>query len=167
MKGGIFREERGSGGGVLDSLSIGRAVATAHDTAPRGAILTMAKILIVDDSKFSRSRAAEGLRRAGHEVVEAADGAAGLDAVAAHDPDCVLLDMLMPILDGPGFLAGLRESGSNLPVLVLTADIQAGTRAICDDYGVRAFLQKPARSDEILRLVDEALGVGQGGVACV
>ncbi len=126
----------------------------------------MAKILVVDDSKFSRTRAAEALRRAGHEVGEAPDGQAGLAAIAAEPPDCVLLDMLMPVLDGPGFLERLRGSGSDLPVLVLTADIQSGTRRLCERLGVSGFLQKPAAGDEIARRVDEVLAPTRGARSC-
>ena len=126
----------------------------------------MAKILVVDDSRFSRNRAIEALRKAGHEVFEAPDGEAGLGVVAAQGPDCVLLDMLMPVLDGPGFLARLRAGGSCLPVVVVTADIQAGTREICENLGVSGFLQKPARGEEICRSVDAALVGRRGGVPC-
>jgi CheY-like chemotaxis protein len=126
----------------------------------------MAKILVVDDSKFSRVRAAQVLRGAGHDVFEASDGAAGLEGVAAHDPDCVLLDMLMPVLDGLEFLTRLRAGGSRLPVIVLTADIQQSTRELCANLGVSGFLQKPALGEDICRSVEEALAFKRGGVAC-
>ena len=126
----------------------------------------MAKILVVDDSKFSRNRAIEALRRAGHEVFEASDGEVGLKMVATLAPDCVLLDMLMPVLDGPGFLSHLRAGGSDLPVVVVTADIQESTRALCENLGVSGFLQKPARGEDICRKVQDALIGRQGGIPC-
>jgi CheY-like chemotaxis protein len=128
--------------------------------------LAMAKILVVDDSRFSRTRAIEALRRAGHEVVEASDGEVGLGMIATHAPDCVLLDMLMPVLDGPGFLSRLRAGGSDLPVVVVTADIQASTRELCENLGVSGFLQKPARGEDICRRVQDALVGRQGGIPC-
>jgi CheY-like chemotaxis protein len=128
--------------------------------------LAMAKILVVDDSKFSRNRAIEALRRAGHEVLEASDGEVGLEVVATCAPDCVLLDMLMPVLDGPKFLSRLRAGGSDLPVVVLTADIQASTRELCENLGVSGFLQKPARGEDICRTVQDALVSRQGGIPC-
>jgi CheY-like chemotaxis protein len=128
--------------------------------------LTMARILVVDDSKFSRNRAMEALRKAGHEVFEAQDGELGLEAIAVHAPDCVLLDMLMPVLAGPEFLDRLRSAGSQLPVVVMTADIQTSTRALCESAGVSAFLQKPIRGDEVCRAIDDALVGGRGGVRC-
>ena len=126
----------------------------------------MAKILVVDDSKFSRNRAIEALRRAGHEVFEASDGEVGLKMVATLAPDCVLLDMLMPVLDGPGFLSHLRAGGSDLPVVVVTADIQESTRELCENLGVSGFLQKPARGEDICRKVQDALIGRQGGIPC-
>ncbi len=126
----------------------------------------MAKILVVDDSKFSRNRAIEALRKAGHEVFEASDGEVGLEVVATHAPDCVLLDMLMPVLDGPKFLSRLRAGGSDLPVVVLTADIQASTRESCENLGVSGFLKKPARGEDICRTVHDALVGRKGEIPC-
>lgn len=117
----------------------------------------MAKVLVVDDSKFSRGMTTRSLSQGGHEVVEAADGELGLEAVRRHAPDCVVLDMLMPVLDGPGFLGRLRGEGSTLPVVVSTADIQASSRALCEGLGVSGFLNKPARAEDLLRCVESAL----------
>ena len=117
----------------------------------------MSKILVVDDSKFSRKRAVEALRLGGHEVVEAPDGEEGIAVLKTAEPDCVVLDMLMPVLDGIGFLRRIRHQGSFLPVVVLTADIQDSTREICEGLGVNGFLQKPARGEDLCREVENAL----------
>ncbi len=92
--------------------------------------------------------------------------ARGLEAVAAHDPDCVLLDLLMPVLTGSEFLRRLRAGGSDLPVVVVTADIQSSTRALCEHLGVSGFLQKPVRGEEICRNVEGALKGKRGGMPC-
>ena len=126
----------------------------------------MAKILVVDDSKFSRSLLIGPLRGAGHEVFEAQDGSVGLEMVATIRPDCVLLDMLMPVLDGHEFLRRLRDGGSQLAVVVVTADIQSSTRQQCEDLGVSGFLQKPACGEKICRTVELALAGEPGGVPC-
>jgi CheY-like chemotaxis protein len=117
----------------------------------------MSKILVVDDSKFSRNMTSRALREAGHEVFEAENGAVGLDAVAEFAPDCVVLDLLMPILGGLGFLRRLRSTGSDLPVIVATADIQASSRAICESLIVSGFLNKPTRAEELLPSVERAI----------
>jgi two-component system chemotaxis response regulator CheY len=121
----------------------------------------VARILVIDDSRFSRNMVIRGLREAGHEVIEAPDGAAGLEAVREHRPDCVVLDMLMPVLDGPGFLERLRSDGSSLPVIVATADIQAATRSLCEGLGISGFINKPVRAEELRVCIERALGVGQ------
>ena len=114
----------------------------------------MARVLVIDDSKFSRNLAARALREAGHEVVEACNGELGLEAVRDHTPDCVVLDLLMPVLDGPGFLQRLRGDGSDLPVVVATADIQKSSREQCEELGVSGFVNKPARAEELCPSVD-------------
>ena len=126
----------------------------------------MAKILVVDDSKFSRVRMSEPLRRAGHEVLEASNGEVGLAMAELYGPDCVLLDMLMPVVDGSEFLSRLRGGGSHLPVVVITADIQSSTRELCENLGVSGFLQKPASGDDICRTVEHALAGEPGGIPC-
>jgi CheY-like chemotaxis protein len=117
----------------------------------------MSRVLVIDDSKFSRNMTSRTLREAGYEVFEAQNGAVGLDAVATHLPDCVVLDLLMPVLDGLGFLQRLRSTGSDLPVIVATADIQAGSRALCESLIVSGFLNKPARTEELLPTVERAI----------
>jgi CheY-like chemotaxis protein len=119
----------------------------------------MSKILVVDDSRFSRHRAVEALLRGGHEVLEAPDGEEGIAVLEASEPDCVVLDMLMPVLDGIGFLRRIRHQGRVLPVVVLTADIQESTRELCENLGVSGFLQKPARSEDLCREVANALKI--------
>ena len=65
--------------------------------------------------------------------------------------------MLMPVVDGKEFLRRLRAGGSEVPVIVLTADIQSGTRSECEQLGVSGYLNKPSESEEILESVKKAL----------
>jgi CheY-like chemotaxis protein len=125
----------------------------------------MARVLVIDDSKFSRSVTSAVLRAVGHEVEEAANGELGLTAVAGSAPDCVVLDLLMPVLDGPGFLKRLRETGSGLPVVVATADIQATSRRMCLALGANGFVNKPIRPEELSAAVGQAL-LAKGGMPC-
>ena len=115
----------------------------------------MAKILIVDDSLFSRLHTCKPLREAGYELVEANDGNEGLAAMAEHHPDCIITDLLMPNLDGIGFLAALKERGDTTPTLVLTADIQDSKRQQCLELGARGFLFKPVAKDQLLAEIAE------------
>ncbi len=117
----------------------------------------MAKILLIDDSRLSRAMARTPLSSAGYEVIEADNGENGLLTVAEQTPDCVVLDMLMPIMDGPEFLRRLRESGSSVPVIVASADIQETSRAMVEELGISGFLGKPVKAKELLSVVEAVL----------
>ena len=114
----------------------------------------MSKILLIDDSRLSRVMAREPLRSAGYEVAEANNGENGLLAVTEHQPDCIVLDLLMPVMDGPKFLRQLRASGAEVPVIVVSADIQESSRALVEDLGISGFLNKPVKSKELLACLE-------------
>ncbi len=101
-------------------------------------------VLVVDDDAEVREVVRRALERLGVEVLEAADGRQALALVASHDPQLVLLDLMMPELDGFGFLEELRrdEAHQDLPVVVLTAkDLSEADRRRL--YGaVHAILEK-------------------------
>src|SRR5687767_8031613 len=82
----------------------------------------MAKILIVDDDAFAAEPVARYLRSAGHEVSNVPNGREALASVLANTPDVVLLDLLMPEMDGPSFLEVVRSylRLQSLPVVVMT-----------------------------------------------
>ncbi len=89
------------------------------------------RVLVVDDEEDIREVAQLGLETfAGWEVRTAASGSQALRAAAADPPDVVLLDVMMPELDGPSTLAALREHPAtrDVPVVFLTAKVQAGER---------------------------------------
>ncbi len=117
----------------------------------------MAKILVVDDSKLSRNIVAKMARAAGHETLEAADGTQGLEKAATCAPDCIVLDLLMPEVSGFEVLRRLRDRGSKIPAIVLTADIQKGTRQQCMELGAVTLLNKPVKEDEIIEAIKKAL----------
>ena len=76
-------------------------------------------------------------------------------------PDCILTDLLMPEMDGVSLLAALQNLGFNLPVIVLTADIQESKRKQCEELGAAGFLAKPPQSKVLLALVEKVL-TGRG-----
>ena len=118
----------------------------------------MALILIVDDSVTTRGAVRKVLKGTGHETIEAADGNEALKMAASQEPDCMVLDLIMPGLDGLGVLKALREKGSKIPVVVLTADIQETMREECLELGAVAFVNKPMISQEISDVITTALG---------
>ena len=112
----------------------------------------MRKVLVVDDDSHIRDVICFALRRAGFDVSEAADGRSGLDAFRQDRPDLVILDILMPIMDGLDVcqairreaLRGSKAGGHNVPILFLSskdaeADRVAGLDAGGDDYIVKPF----------------------------
>ena len=123
----------------------------------------MSKILIVDDSGFSRNMTKRALAGLGHEVLTANDGVSGLAAIESEQPDCVILDLLMPVLDGFGVLEVLQTQGDAAPpVVVVSADIQESTRERVLSLGAIQILNKPASKDQLLKVIGEMLsGNGQ------
>jgi len=115
------------------------------------------RILVVEDDEVAAEYVRKGLMEAGHVVDLAADGDLGLEMARAADYDALILDRMLPKLDGLDLLANLREDGDVTPVLILSALGEVdhkveGLRAGGDDY-----LAKPYSFTELLARV-EAIG---------
>ncbi len=122
------------------------------------------RILIVEDDTEAGAAMARGLTEAGHEVVHAADGAMGLHSAGAGGFDVLVVDRMMPRLDGLSMVETLRASGDTTPVLFLSAlgeieDRVTGLKAGGDDY-----LVKPYAFAELIARID-ALGRRREGAA--
>ena len=117
----------------------------------------MRKILVVDDSLFARMNICDMLQEAGYETLQAQNGREGLEKVLSEKPDCVLSDLLMPEMDGIGFLTSLRAMEITTPVIVLSADIQDTKRKQCLELGTAGFISKPPRKIEILEMIGKVL----------
>jgi twitching motility two-component system response regulator PilH len=118
----------------------------------------MTKILVVEDSIYQRSKIRRALAGEGYEFLEASDGREGLEMYAAHEPDCMLLDLTMPEMDGIKVLRALQELQEQkraVGVIVLTADIQESTRQKCLSLGADAFINKPLQEEELLQTVKQ------------
>ncbi|MBU1701240.1 MAG: response regulator [Candidatus Eisenbacteria bacterium] len=118
----------------------------------------MAKILVVDDSSFQRKKVGRLLERIGFEICEAEDGLGALRAVEETKFDLVITDLNMPKMDGLEFLERLREGEHDLPVIVLTSDVQESTRELCLEFGAAEFLNKPIVADRLRLAVESFLG---------
>jgi twitching motility two-component system response regulator PilH len=117
----------------------------------------MARILIVDDSLSARQGISQTVGDCGHETIVAANGLEALDLVAEQKPDCMVLDLLMPEMDGFDVLKMLKNRGLKIPVIVLSADIQETTRVECLKLGAFRFLNKPPMAAELMGAIREAL----------
>ena len=109
----------------------------------------MAKILLIDDSRFTRIKLTKFLQEKNFEVIEAENGQSGIALASSEQPDCIITDLLMPEMDGYAFLEQLKKDGLEIPVLVITADIQDTTRQKVLDLGAHAVLNKPADHAEL------------------
>ena len=108
------------------------------------------RVLVVDDDPAVRDSLARTLRFEGHEVETAADGREALSAVAAREPDAMILDVSMPVLDGLQTCQQLRAGGILVPVLMLTARDSVGDRVAGLDAGADDYLVKPFALQELL-----------------
>ena len=122
----------------------------------------VANIVIIDDSNFQRKIITKFVKAEGHETFEGANGKIGLELIATHKPDTILCDLVMPEVDGFEVLRTLQEQGSKIPVIILTADIQAPVREQCMQLGARKFLNKPFNQSQMREALEEILGVGGG-----
>jgi two-component system, OmpR family, response regulator MprA len=108
------------------------------------------RVLVVDDDPAVRDSLARTLRFEGHEVATAGDGQQALAAVAEREPDAVILDVSMPVLDGVQTCQRLRADGFLVPVLMLTARDGIGDRVAGLDAGADDYLVKPFALQELL-----------------
>ena len=109
------------------------------------------KILIVEDERAIVEILKFNLAREGYETLEALDGEAGLQLGLTGDPDLILLDVMLPKMNGFDICAKLRDAGSTVPIIMLTAreeetDKVFGLEAGADDYMTKPFSMRPVSS---------------------
>ena len=118
----------------------------------------MAHVLVVDDDPAIRQLLTDVLEMDGYEVSVAVDGLAAVRQVQAVQPDFVILDVMMPGLDGFGVLDAVRaQPGEPVPVLMLTAAAESNANARAWAGGVDYYLAKPFTADAVLDLIDGVL----------
>jgi len=117
------------------------------------------RILAVDDEIHMTKLISLHLEKAGYEVSVASDGAQALEVIDEADPDLVVLDIMMPILDGWGVLKALKEDDAraSIPVIMLTSRSQDADIARGWQEGVDSYLTKPFNPLELVTLVRRIL----------
>ncbi|NIH87064.1 response regulator transcription factor [Amycolatopsis granulosa] len=108
------------------------------------------RILVVDDDRAVRESLRRSLEFNGYQVELAGDGAQALERVIADRPDAMILDVMMPRLDGLEVARRLRSTGDDLPILVLTARDTVSDRVSGLDAGADDYLPKPFALEELL-----------------
>jgi len=108
------------------------------------------RILVVDDDRAVRESLRRSLQFNGYQVELAADGLQAIESVGAQRPDAMVLDVMMPRLDGLEVCRRLRGTGDDLPILVLTARDAVSDRVAGLDAGADDYLPKPFALEELL-----------------
>ncbi|MGH9133722.1 MAG: response regulator transcription factor [Ilumatobacteraceae bacterium] len=122
-----------------------------------------ARVVVVDDDEALRNAVRRALRLEGYDVATAADGADALNQLSTVRADLVVLDVLMPVLDGVTVCRRLRESGDRTPILLLTARDAVSDRVTGLDAGADDYLTKPFALEELLARVRALLRRNQPG----
>ncbi len=114
-------------------------------------------ILVVDDDPDILEALSEILEAEGFEIRRARNGKEALERLEPDPPQLILLDLMMPVMDGWEFAQRLRQRGtlSNIPIIVLSADRNVGSKA--QDIGAVGYLAKPFELNELLEMVHRAL----------
>ena len=116
-----------------------------------------ATVLVVDDDDNVREVLKRYLTRAGHRVIDAGDGASGLNAVRRERPDLVILDLMMPGMDGLDVCTAIRRT-SDVPVIMLTALGSESDRVVGLEHGADDYVVKPFSPREVTLRVGRILG---------
>ncbi|MCX6549615.1 MAG: response regulator [Acidobacteria bacterium] len=119
------------------------------------------KVLVIDDEQDIRLIAQMGLRTAGVDAQVAASGPDGIRLARDWRPDAILLDVMMPEMDGYATFAALREDGdtASIPVIFLTAKNSNGLDAQAQSEGAAGFINKPFSPRDLASQIRTALGL--------
>jgi DNA-binding response OmpR family regulator len=120
----------------------------------------MSKILIIEDNPLSRLSLKGHLIKEGYIVIESNDGRAGLILARSEHPDLILLDVMLPQMDGYHVARLLKfdERYKNIPIIMLTARTNGIDRSSGIESGVNCYITKPFDVDELLKEIERLLG---------
>ena len=120
----------------------------------------MARILIVDDSPSQLMGMKRIVEKLGHEALTAEDGAAGVEAAKAEKPDLILMDVVMPNLNGFQATRAISKEAAtaHIPIVLVTTKDQETDRVWGLRQGAKAYLTKPVNEAALVKLVKELIG---------
>ena len=120
-------------------------------------------VLVIDDDVDLRRLVSLGLRLSGYEVLEAQNGLEGIEVTKRQNPDLILVDLMMPGMDGLRFLGWLREeANAQMPVITMTAADDEETLRAALNAGASRVVKKPAQLEVLEELVKELLPTTAG-----
>ena len=119
----------------------------------------MPRILTVDDSLTIRSLIARQMTELGHEIEHAEDGQQALTKLESMTVDLILLDVTMPVMDGPTMLGKLRATGNRTPVIMLTSESKRTIVSGAVKLGIEDYILKPFKPEELRAKVSKALHI--------
>lgn len=119
----------------------------------------MAKILLVEDNEMNRDMLSRRLKKKGFEVEIAVDGQEGVDKASTVNPDLILMDLSLPVLDGWGATKAIKSNSTtaNIPVIALTAHAMAGDREKALEAGADEYDTKPIDLKRLLSKINSFL----------
>ena len=123
----------------------------------------MAKILLVEDNEMNLDMLSRRLERRGYELIIAMDGAKGIELAHSENPDLILMDMSLPVVDGWEATRRLKsdEATQQIPIIALTAHAIAGDRERCLAAGCDEYESKPVKFPRLLGKIEEILGISE------
>jgi signal transduction histidine kinase/ActR/RegA family two-component response regulator len=158
MGGSITAARAGTSGSAIHfEVPAPRVAAPVRDLAGEGRLPDPRVVLIVDDNKINLLLGQKLLERDGHSVLVARGGVEAIALIESSAPDLVLMDLLMPGLDGLETTRELRRRGIEVPVIALTANATDGARETCLEAGMDDYLPKPldlARLRDAFRMLE-------------
>ena len=115
----------------------------------------MKKLLIIEDDLDLRELIASSLEEDGYSVKGCSDGSAGLEVAADWPPDIIILDLIMPTMNGFEFLRKMLNRDPNAAVIVLSGYLEKETEEIIVEMGVKDFLRKPLNYESLLGKISD------------
>ncbi len=122
----------------------------------------MAKILLVEDNEMNLDMLSRRLEKRGHQILIATDGAQGVALAQSEQPNLILMDMSLPVMDGWEATRRLKGAADtqHIPIIALTAHAVAGDRERCLEAGCDEYENKPVKFPQLIAKIDRLLGIG-------
>ena len=165
LMGGDIQVHSEQGEGSVFSFEVEAPILQAlpHEAPESGAPIgyegERRKILVVDDVPQNRAMLLDSLETMGFEVAHACDGAEALTVAAWFQPDLIVMDLLMPVMDGYEATRRLRMSpqSADVPIIAMSASARADTQTRCREAGANAFIAKPVEETTLLNAIADML----------